>query len=77
VTRFVCPKCGKASSHPTDADEGYCGACREFTGAGHGALHLYVSTYCIHRLHDQCRLTCKTCGAACLCPCHPAPTEGV
>lgn len=30
--QFVCPQCGKKSWHPADADEGYCGMCREFTG---------------------------------------------
>jgi hypothetical protein len=30
----------------------------------------YTSTYCIHELHDACRLTCKTCGAPCRCDCH-------
>lgn len=36
-------------------------------------MHLsphYLSTYCHHRLHDQCRLTCKICAAPCQCPCH-------
>ncbi len=30
----------------------------------------YWSTYCIHLNHADCRLTCKTCDAPCLCPCH-------
>ena len=30
----------------------------------------YYSTYCIHELHDQCRLKCKTCEAPCRCECH-------
>lgn len=33
----------------------------------------YTSTYCIHGDHANCRLKCKTCGAACLCACHAAP----
>lgn len=33
----------------------------------------YYSTYCIHGDHGGCRLTCKTCEAACLCPCHRQP----
>lgn len=32
--------------------------------------HKYISTYCIHELHDACRLTCKHCAAPCLCECH-------
>ncbi len=32
--------------------------------------HDYVSTACLHRLHDKCRLTCKYCKSACLCACH-------
>lgn len=32
----------------------------------------YWSTYCVHNLHAECRLTCKTCEAPCLCPCHQA-----
>lgn len=31
--RFVCPRCGKASSHPIDQAEGYCGACHAWTAA--------------------------------------------
>lgn len=30
----------------------------------------YVSTYCMHRDHDKCRRTCKTCGRVCRCRCH-------
>ena len=42
--------------------------------------HYYVSTYCVHDLHADCRKTCKHCGAACLCQCHdrgaaPYPSE--
>jgi hypothetical protein len=40
--------------------------------------HAYVSTACIHELHDRCRLTCKFCEAICRCPCHgaiPDPAE--
>ena len=29
---FTCPKCGRTSYHPKDAEEGYCGACNEWTG---------------------------------------------
>jgi hypothetical protein len=30
----------------------------------------YTSTYCIHGEHAACRMTCKTCDAACRCDCH-------
>lgn len=30
----------------------------------------YTSTYCIHELHDDCRLTCKHCKTPCRCGCH-------
>lgn len=30
----------------------------------------YYSTYCVHGLHEQCRLTCKHCEQPCLCRCH-------
>lgn len=30
--RFVCPRCGKASSDPDDIREGYCGHCHDWTG---------------------------------------------
>ena len=30
----------------------------------------YFSTYCQHGDHEDCRLTCKTCSAPCLCSCH-------
>jgi hypothetical protein len=29
-SRFVCPRCGAVSHHPTDAAERYCGACHAF-----------------------------------------------
>jgi hypothetical protein len=32
--------------------------------------HFYVSTYCEHALHTDCRLNCKVCGSLCRCPCH-------
>lgn len=37
----------------------------------------YLSTACIHELHDRCRLECKFCGDACRCACHQeeAPHE--
>jgi uncharacterized protein YegP (UPF0339 family) len=35
-----------------------------------GLFRHYTSTYCIHLLHDQCRLTCKHCASQCLCKCH-------
>lgn len=37
--------------------------------------HLYVSTYCQHGQHGDCRLTCKICSAPCLCPCHRPVTQ--
>lgn len=30
----------------------------------------YFSTYCIHELHEDCRLVCKHCTEQCRCPCH-------
>jgi len=38
-------------------------------------VHLYVSTYCQHELHGDCRLACKHCHASCLCPCHAMPDQ--
>ena len=32
-----------------------------------GDHHNYISTYCQHGRHDDCRLTCKCCDAPCLC----------
>jgi hypothetical protein len=32
MSRFTCPQCGRTSFHPKDAEYGYCGACRAFTG---------------------------------------------
>jgi hypothetical protein len=48
-------------------------------------IHLYVSTYCQHEQHSDCRLSCKICKAPCLCPCHsqtasrvePVPVSGL
>jgi hypothetical protein len=28
---FTCPRCGRTSHHPKDAEEGYCGACHDWT----------------------------------------------
>ena len=40
----------------------------------------YFSTYCLHDLHTDCRLTCKICAKPCRCRCHRdsdgAVTEG-
>jgi hypothetical protein len=37
--------------------------------------HGYMSTYCQHGQHDDCRLTCKCCGAPCVCDrCLHTPT---
>ena len=36
----------------------------------------YVSTYCMHEQHDDCRLTCKICHAPCLCYCHNVTPSG-
>jgi hypothetical protein len=32
VSTFTCARCGRTSANPTDADEGYCGNCKAFTG---------------------------------------------
>jgi ribosomal protein L37E len=29
---FTCPRCGRVSFHPMDLQEGYCGACHDWTG---------------------------------------------
>lgn len=41
---FTCPKCGRTSHNPHDAEHGYCGACHEFTGADFGMP--------VHRAND-------------------------
>jgi ribosomal protein L37E len=33
---FTCPRCGRTSHHPTDAREGYCGACHDWTAPRRG-----------------------------------------
>lgn len=30
---FTCPECGRHSTHPADAEFGYCGVCHAYTGA--------------------------------------------
>lgn len=35
--------------------------------------HGYMSTYCQHGLHGDCKLTCKCCGAQCACNCQHTP----
>jgi len=44
---FICPRCGAMSHHPTDAAEGYCGRCHDWTRLstgvyddGAGGLHI-------------------------------------
>lgn len=32
VPRFTCPVCWRTSWNPTDLEEGYCGACHDYTG---------------------------------------------
>lgn len=32
--------------------------------------HDYLSTACLHLIHNRCRLTCKFCKEPCKCPCH-------
>lgn len=32
VTAFQCPRCGRRSHSPKDAEQGYCGACHDWTG---------------------------------------------
>ena len=32
--------------------------------------HTYISTYCLHEIHKDCRLYCKHCTSPCICPCH-------
>jgi hypothetical protein len=34
------------------------------------APHDYLSTACLHGLHDRCRKQCKFCSVACKCACH-------
>lgn len=36
----------------------------------HTRLGHYLSTYCLHDRHDDCRLVCKVCEAPCRCACH-------
>lgn len=47
--RFTCPRCSMTSSHPKDAEEGYCGNCHDWTAQGlkcpgcgrHAALQVF------------------------------------
>lgn len=32
--------------------------------------HDYLSTACVHDLHNRCRQRCKYCWVPCNCPCH-------
>lgn len=51
----------------------------------HPTGHRYLSTACLHGLHDQCGVKqaergetgpphCKHCPSVCICPCHPSTT---
>ena len=33
IPSITCPECGRTSRHPDDVREGYCGDCRDRTGA--------------------------------------------
>lgn len=39
-------------------------------------VHDYLSTYCWHENHGDCRLECKTCKRPCRCECH-SPQQGL
>jgi hypothetical protein len=45
------------------------------TGPASPTEHRYLSTACLHGLHDRCRRTCKFCNAPCQCTCHALGTE--
>lgn len=30
----------------------------------------YYSTWCMHKQHEQCKGSCKSCAAPCRCDCH-------
>lgn len=36
--------------------------------------HLYLSTYCLHDRHEDCRQVCKVCTEPCICSCHDRMT---
>lgn len=46
-----------------------------YAGLMRGSRHAYISTYCQHGEHDDCKRSCKCCDAPCLCiNClHPVP----
>lgn len=51
--------------------DGRCSAMEQDDAAVADALAShYVSTYCMHDVHESCRLTCKFCTALCRCSCH-------
>lgn len=72
---FVCPRCWARSSHPTDAAEGYCGRCHDWTrapsllqraaaihAAGHGdAADLLAIVLAADQLLDGHRGTPRRC----------------
>lgn len=31
MSTFTCPRCGRTSHNPNDAEQGYCGACHDWT----------------------------------------------
>lgn len=35
---FTCPRCQRTSAHQKDAQEGYCGACHDWTGPRYGVV---------------------------------------
>lgn len=38
--------------------------------------HDYLSTACLHQLHERCRKTCKFCETGCRCSCHRGTEQG-
>lgn len=49
---FVCPRCGRSSANPNDEREGYCGACRDWTGEPAGGSGRRTDPDTVRRWHD-------------------------
>lgn len=41
---FTCPRCGRTSHHPADAQSYYCAACKGFMGAEHTPTPMQIDT---------------------------------
>jgi hypothetical protein len=55
---FTCPRCGRTSHHPIDAQEGYCGYCHDWTAESWVKVRLWLGSgdFPDRWLYDETRI---------------------